>query len=88
MLIESEILVPGIVLIRSNPDVRGILNSDGSINVFFKGKEKNFQFLSGAARYLEGKSLNGWRYWQTHTSEGLRALRDYRDQYILLKKES
>src|ERR1700678_1492841 len=86
MLIESEILPPGLELVCNNPKVRGVLNSDGSIKVFFEGKEKVFQFLSGAARHIEGRSLNGWIYWQIPAKEGGRTLSDFRDKYISLKE--
>ena len=47
MLIESEILSPGLELVCANPKVHGILNGDGSIKIIMDGKEKIFPFLSG-----------------------------------------
>ena len=88
MLIESEILSPGLELVCANPNVHGILNSDGSIKIMMDGKEKIFPFLSGAARYIEKRSLNGWIYWQVRNGEGRTDLSAFRDAYIELQKKA
>ena len=86
MLIENGILSPGQPLVCGNPDATGILNADGSIKVFYRQEEeKLFDFLSGAARYIEGRSINGWIYWQVPANEGTVPLSDFRDQYISIK---
>lgn len=85
MLIESKILSPYTELLCPNPAVKGILNDDGSIKVFIKGEEKVFEYLSGAARHIEKRSINGWIYWQTMTKKGRVPLSVFRDKYVALK---
>jgi hypothetical protein len=82
MLIDSGIILPGAELVCPNPKVRGLLNPDGSIQVIIDGKEKTFQFLSGAARYIEKRSLNGWLYWSTMIDGERQNLGDFRDQFL------
>lgn len=86
MLIESKILSPGIELICAKPGIKALLNKDGSIKVFVDGNNKVFEYLSGAARYIEKKSVNGWIYWRTVTREGQVPLSEFRDKYIALKQ--
>lgn len=85
MLIEENILSPGQPLVCDNPAATGILNMDGSIKVFYKEEEKVFDFPSGAARYIEGRSINGWIYWRVPINGGTVPLSDFRDQYISMK---
>lgn len=82
MLIDGGILPVGSELACKNPDVRGILNGDGSLKVFFNGKEKILSFPSGAARFIENRSINGWIYWQVVTKDGNINLSEFRDKYI------
>lgn len=88
MLIDSGIILPGTELFCANPAVKGILVQNGSIKVYINGKEKVFEYLSGAARHIEKRSINGWVYWQTMTQDGRVALSIFRDKYIALKKKA
>lgn len=88
MLIDRGIILPGAELVCPNPKVSGTLNLDGSITVTIEGKEKNFQYLSGAARYIEKRSLNGWLYWSTVIDGKKRNLGDFRDQYLKTQNAS
>lgn len=82
MLLNSGILSKGLSLLCNNPDVSGTLNDDASITIQVGGKEKTFEFLSGAARFIEKRSLNGWIYWSVIVDGERRNLSDFRDQYL------
>ena len=82
MLIESQILLAGQEIFCSNPSVNGFLNSDGSITVFINGRNKVYDYLSGAARHIEGRSLNGWIYWYVLRDGEKVPLGNFRDQYL------
>lgn len=86
MLVDCGMLSPGAELLSDNPDARAILNSDGSIKVIFEGNEKLFSYPSGAARYVEKKSLNGWAYWFLLCNGEKRYLSSFRDEYYRNKK--
>ena len=88
MLIESKILLPGLELVCPNPKVRGNLNSDGSITVNIEGKEKKFDYLSGAARHIEKRSINGWIYWHVIINGEERNIGSFRDEYLKTKTSS
>lgn len=85
MLLDSGILSAGLALVCDNPNVSGILNGDGSITIWLDGKEKKFDFLSGAARFIEKRSLNGWLYWEVIIEGERRNLGDFRDQYLQIR---
>ncbi|MGC3973225.1 MAG: hypothetical protein QM771_02405, partial [Nitrospira sp.] len=82
MLIDSNILLPGSKLICTNPNVYGILNPNGSIKLFRDGKIKEFEYLSGAARFVEKRSINGWLYWHVLIGNKSTSLSSFRDTYI------
>ncbi|WP_300601966.1 hypothetical protein [Niabella sp.] len=83
MILEKGILQANVKLTSmSNPEVEGVLNEDGSITVVANGKKKIFSFPSGAARYIERKSINGWIYWQIALKDVKYNLSHYRDLYI------
>lgn len=87
MILESGILKPNSELfVLSNSEVEGILNADGSITVYLNGLKKVFPYPSGAARYVEKKSINGWLYWYVNTEGEKQSLSFYRDKYIQLMK--
>lgn len=81
MLVESELLSAGEELLCEHPNARGILNSDGSIKVILEGNEKAFQYPSGAARYVENKSLNGWKYWFIRINDEVHFLDSFREKF-------
>jgi len=87
MLLDSKILSPGLELTCANPDVNGELNADGSITVFYHSQRKKFDYLSGAARFIEKKSLNGWLYWDVVHDGTRKNLGAFRDQYLKLKTQ-
>lgn len=63
MLIDKGLLFADAELSCHRPTARATVNSDGSVTVFVKDTQKVFDYLSGAARFVEDKSLNGWLYW-------------------------
>ncbi|MCH5716683.1 DUF4357 domain-containing protein [Niabella hibiscisoli] len=84
MLLESKVLRSGTEIFCPNSTVKGFINHDGSVSVIIGNQEKNFESLSGAAKYIEGRSINGWIYWRTNTENGQVALSDFRDAYLNL----
>lgn len=88
MLIDAKILSPGSKLVCANQNVRGVLNSDGSITVKIDGTERVFEYLSGAARFIEKISINGWIYWSIEIDGKKHDLSSFRDQYVEGKKNS
>lgn len=88
MLLESRVLRPGTELFCPNSTVKGFINHDGSISVIIANQEMSFESLSGAAKYIEGRSINGWIYWLTNTDNGPVALSGFRDVYLSLKNKA
>jgi len=83
MIIESGILKTNLKVVSvNNSNVEGILNADGSITLYFDGLIKNFPYPSGAARYVEKKSINGWLYWYVVIDGDKYNLSFLRDKYI------
>lgn len=82
MLIDANLISPGQEVVCSRPDVKGTIKEDGSLIVTFEGKERVFPFLSGAARYIEKRSLNGWIYWHITINSQIVKLDAFRDQYL------
>ncbi|MCD2424384.1 hypothetical protein LQ567_16510 [Niabella pedocola] len=83
MILEKGILQANLKLTSVlNPEIEGVLNEDGSITVTINGQKRTFLYPSGAARYVEQRSINGWIYWQIEL-EGMKyTLSYYRDLYI------
>lgn len=79
-LIDSGMIKPG-TQIFGDEGVEGIINIDGSLTVDINGTPKIFPFLSGAARRIEGRSLNGWLYWKTIENGQLVTLKSIRDKF-------
>lgn len=88
MLLDAGILSPGVELYCRVQEVRAILNADGSITVHMNGKEKVWEYLSGAARYVAKISLNGWTYWSIKINGEPRLLDSFREQYLNLNIKS
>ncbi|HEU4551714.1 MAG TPA: hypothetical protein VFS25_02730 [Chitinophaga sp.] len=86
MLLDSGILTAEQELVCENPNVRGMLNGDGTITVRLEDIERRFDFLSGAARFIEKRSINGWLYWGTLVNGIKHNLGDFRDQYLELNE--
>jgi len=82
MLIDSGLFIPGQRVFSQDGSVSGFLNTDGSITVHLKDQDKTFEYLSGAARYIEKRSLNGWLYWHVLVDGQKVALDTFRDQYL------
>ena len=82
MLIDVGLLHEGQEIFCENPSVKGVINVDGSITVNIDGKDYHFDYLSGAARYIEKRSLNGWLYWYIALDGGRRSIGSFRDQYL------
>lgn len=87
MLIDANLINPGQELFCPNPNAKGVINKDGSLKLIYEGKEVDFPFLSGAARYVEKRSLNGWIYWYTTTNGESQRLDTFRDQYLKQKEK-
>lgn len=82
MLVDSDILSAGTSLTCRNPEAIGKLNDDGSITVWYCSQKKKFDYLSGAARFIEKKSINGWLYWEVIVNGERQNLGDFRDLYL------
>lgn len=85
MLFDAGLLKVGQEVFSANPEASGVINKDGSLKVFYQGREKNFPFLSGAARYVENRSLNGWIYWFVEEGGQRKSLDSIREQYLKMK---
>ncbi|MEJ5829053.1 hypothetical protein V7S65_20990 [Chitinophaga sp. CCNWYY40] len=88
MLLDTKILSQGQQIFCTKPDIHGILNEDGSITIIIEGKQKGFDFLSGAARHIEKRSLNGWTYWWVVVNGEKYSLDGFRDQYLKTQSPS
>jgi hypothetical protein len=83
MLLEVGLIQPGQEVSCGNQECSGSINSDGSLRIIFKGNEKNFPYLSGAARYVEKRSINGWLYWFVVENGQITTFDDLRQQYLV-----
>lgn len=84
MLVEAGFLKLGQELVCSNTKAKCSINTDGFVSLKYNGEDKIFEHLSGAARYIEKKSLNGWIYWQVEIDGRKIFLSELRDQYLKL----
>lgn len=83
MIIDKGILKPNSLIVSlANSNVLGKLNEDGSLTITFQGQERSFPYPSGAARFVEKKSLNGWLYWCVAEKDCYKALSYYRKKYL------
>lgn len=83
MIIDAGVIKAGVKVYSSlDKNIFGVLNSDGSISIKIKNKNRVFPFPSGAARAIENRSLNGWKYWTIQDSNEYKDLGFYRDIYI------
>lgn len=83
MVIENKILKPETEIYADGDFHKmGIINQDGSITINIEGKEKNFEFPSGAARLFATTSVNGWKFWKLMTDDGLKELSHVRELYV------
>lgn len=82
MLVVSGILQVEKRLTCMSPDVFAIVNENASITVFDDKIEKTFEHLSGAAKFIENKSLNGWLYWYVDIGDERLPLDILRDKYL------
>ncbi|SDX36676.1 hypothetical protein SAMN05444410_11451 [Hydrobacter penzbergensis] len=87
MLIDVGLLHAGQEIFCENPSIKGVINLDGSITVNVDGKDCHFEYLSGAARHIEKRSLNGWLYWHTSIEGEKFCIGSFRDQYLLNEKK-
>lgn len=85
MLFDAGHLKVGQEVFSANPEATGIINKDGTLKVFYQDREKNFPFLSGAARYIENRSLNGWIYWFIEVDGQRESLDSIRELYLKSK---
>jgi hypothetical protein len=85
MLIDGGVLNTSQEIFCDNPAIKGILNADGSITVNIDGKDQTFNYLSGAARHIEKRSLNGWLYWHVKNGTEKYAIGSFRDEYLKLR---
>jgi Restriction Enzyme Adenine Methylase Associated len=82
MLIDSGILNEGQEIFCRNPNIKGIINNDGSITLDINDKKMAFGYLSGAARFIEKISLNGWLYWHVIHNNEKQPIGIFRDEYL------
>ena len=82
MLIEGGILNAGQEIVCRNSKIKGCINSDGSITLDINGSKRDFEYLSGAARFIEKISLNGWLYWHVITNGKKQPIGIFRDEYL------
>lgn len=65
MILDSGLIEPGTCIYSSSqPQVKGKINSDGSITLLLDKEDKVFQSPSGAARAVVKLSVNGWIFWK------------------------
>ena len=85
MLVEAGFLRLGQELVCPNAKATCLINKDCFVSLKYNGEDKVFEHLSGAARYIEKKSLNGWMYWQVEIDGKKIFLSTLRDQYLKLR---
>ena len=82
MLLDAGILKAGTRLYaESDNSVVANLEPDGNIRLNIDNEVVVKQSLSGAARALTGKSINGWLFWSVSESGALRTLSSFRYKY-------
>lgn len=82
MLLDAGILKAGIRLhAESDENMIATLSPDGNILLNINGKTVEKQSLSGAARAITGKSLNGWLFWSINELGTMQTLSFFRSKY-------
>ncbi|MCB9044677.1 MAG: hypothetical protein H6550_00930 [Chitinophagales bacterium] len=83
-LLEKGIICDGTKVFSNSSNIEGTIQSNGDIQIEIKGVTRIFPFPSGAARAVEGKSLNGWIYWKIYDSDtqSYKELDFYRKKYL------
>ena len=80
-LIEAGLLISGSSLFKiDTSEELGVVNSEGKIEIQKNGELRTFEYPSGAARWLEGRSINGWIYWGVDVEGELMSLKQLRDK--------
>jgi hypothetical protein len=80
-LINNELLEPSTDLYKVKTGEKlGKLNQNGTISVVSNGIEKIAEDPSGAARWIEKISLNGWTYWGVKKGQKIVSLSELREK--------
>jgi len=83
MIIESGFLKPDTEVYASiDPNIKGIINLDGAIEIIFNCEKKVFPFPSGAARLFAKTSVNGWKFWKIRFNNELIELAELKKIYL------
>jgi len=82
MILDSGLIEPGTnIYLSSHPEVKGKINSDGSITLPLDRQDKVFHSPSGAARAVVKLSVNGWTFWKLLINNEYKELSFLREQY-------
>ncbi len=82
MLLDTGILKAGTRLYaESDNSIVANLSPDGNIVLNINNEVIVKQSLSGAARAITGKSLNGWLFWSIDESGVMQTLSFFRSKY-------
>ncbi|SFT74894.1 hypothetical protein SAMN05216474_2138 [Lishizhenia tianjinensis] len=80
-LIKNDLLQPSTDLYKVKTGEKlGKLNENGTITVVSDGVEKTYEYPSGAARWIEKLSLNGWTYWGIKKGQEIVSLNELREK--------
>ena len=80
-LIKNDLLQPSTDLYKVKTGEKlGKLNQNGTITVVSNGIEKTYEYPSGAARWIEKLSLNGWTYWGVKKGKEIVPLSELREK--------
>lgn len=82
MILDSGIIEPDTFIYSSSqPEVKGKINSDGSITIPLNSQDKVFHSPSGAARAVVKLSVNGWTFWRLLINNEYKELSFLRELY-------
>ena len=82
MILDSGLIEPDTLIYSSSqPEVKGKINSDGSITLLLDRQDKVFHSPSGAARAVVKLSVNGWTFWRFLINNEYKELSFLRELY-------
>jgi hypothetical protein len=89
MILDSGLVEAGTCIYSSSqPEVKGKINSDGSITLLLNRQDKVFHSPSGAARAVVKLSVNGWTFWKLLVNNEYKELSFLRKLYKDLLSEA
>lgn len=81
-LLDAGILKAGIrIYAETDSNLIATLSHSGNILLDINGSIVEKQSLSGAAKAITGKSINGWLFWKAEEAGRLETLSFFRDKY-------